>query len=274
MEDQIAQSDKEFSLPEIYTRDLSFDEFFSTSWMQYKKHFLKIMLLILLSYVPAIVISYFLPIREFTAGMNDLDTLRVRTSIEGALNGLFGLIALLGIIMMVKNDIDRNPLKISYVIGHSFRLWPRALFTGLLTAVFLIGPFLLFIIPGIILIVYWSFIVHNTVVYQRTGYQMIRHSHQIVKGRWWKLFGYYMLLWVIVMIINLIITSPQFFIEAENLGLNLLFGLTANIVAAFSNVFFAVVFVNFDRELQANNLLKIHGIDLEEEHSETVQSTG
>lgn len=58
---------------------------------------------------------------------------------------------------------------------------------------FLIGLFLLLIVPGIIFWVYWIF-AYCILYDQKAGIrESLKKSRLLVKGRWWKVFGYFLL---------------------------------------------------------------------------------
>lgn len=64
--------------------------------------------------------------------------------------------------------------------------------------------YLLLIIPGVIFTVYWLFAVF-VLVREKTGvFDSLRRSQRIVRGRWWKTFGYFLLLSLIVVLVSIV----------------------------------------------------------------------
>ena len=63
--------------------------------------------------------------------------------------------------------------------------------------VFLILLFLLLIIPGIIFMVYWIFAIYIFIGENKGVSESLRASKKIVKGHWWKVFGFLLLIVII-----------------------------------------------------------------------------
>jgi hypothetical protein len=58
--------------------------------------------------------------------------------------------------------------------------------TNIIVGLALVGSFLLFIVPGIILGVYWSLVAPAVVLSNRRYLHALRYSFQLVRGRWWE----------------------------------------------------------------------------------------
>lgn len=72
----------------------------------------------------------------------------------------------------------------------------------IVSGIFITLLFLLFIIPGIIFCVYWIFAAYVLIESQTTILNSLKESRKIVKGRWWKVFGYTFLVGVIGSIVS------------------------------------------------------------------------
>ena len=72
--------------------------------------------------------------------------------------------------------------------------------------IFLVGLFLLLIIPGIIFLIYWTFGIYVLYDEKKGILESLKRSREIVRGNWWKVFGYFILLFLIGTIISIIIS--------------------------------------------------------------------
>jgi hypothetical protein len=80
----------------------------------------------------------------------------------------------------------------------------------LLMSFLLILLFILFIIPGIIFLVYWIFAVY-ILINENCGIgESLRRSKELVKGRWWTVFGYGFLIAIISSIASIILGFVPF----------------------------------------------------------------
>ena len=71
--------------------------------------------------------------------------------------------------------------------------------------VFLLGLFLLLIIPGIIFMIYWIFGSYVFLDEDKGILYSLKKSRQLVKGNWWKMFGYLILIMIILFIFAILI---------------------------------------------------------------------
>ena len=85
--------------------------------------------------------------------------------------------------------------------------------------IFLFLLFLLLIIPGIIFLIYWLFAPYVLIAENKKIMESLKRSKEIVKGRWWHVFGYFLLFSIILGIILFILTIPNFFLSSGILKL-------------------------------------------------------
>ncbi len=108
--------------------------------------------------------------------------------------------------------------------------------------IFLLGLFLLLIIPGIIFFVYWIFSNYVLINEKTDIMQSLKRSKEIVKGRWWGVFGYFILIIIIYVGSSIIIS----FIPLANL-----------IVSQLVLIPFLILFLkNFYLDLKTNPVRK------------------
>jgi hypothetical protein len=76
---------------------------------------------------------------------------------------------------------------------------------AILASLAIIGGFALFIIPGIIASIWYGFAQIAVVIDGKKGMGALRHSAALVQGRLWKVFLYYLVAMIVVMIANFIL---------------------------------------------------------------------
>jgi len=135
----------------------------------------------------------------------------------------------------------------------------------LLVIILLIPLFFLLIVPGIIFSVYWGFSPY-VLMRENTGiWESIKRSKLIVKGRWWRVFGYSLLLGIIIGLISAIIQLPStiidFWFKVISLGssnisfliIPIIFKFIFSLIASIVTIpLFILFFKNFYVELRKN----------------------
>lgn len=81
----------------------------------------------------------------------------------------------------------------------------RYLGLTLLTIICLIPLFILLVIPGIIFLVFWTFASYILLSGNDGAWESMKKSKALVKGRWWRVFGYLLLIVVIVFVVDTIL---------------------------------------------------------------------
>jgi hypothetical protein len=89
------------------------------------------------------------------------------------------------------------------------RYWKFFAF-NIVLIIFLILLFLLLIVPGIIFGIYWVFASYVFFDRKEKIRPSLKQSREIVKNRWWKTFGYFLLICIIIGFISLVINIIQF----------------------------------------------------------------
>ncbi len=85
--------------------------------------------------------------------------------------------------------------------------WPKILsywWISIISTFIIIGGYLLFIIPGIILAIWFSLAAYVLVSEDRTGMTALFRSKQLIKGYWWKVFWRFLAMSIIIFLITLV----------------------------------------------------------------------
>lgn len=112
--------------------------------------------------------------------------LQALTAVAGILAGLLhsaGVIFLTG-----KYRAQNTVPSTGEILAKIFELFPWILGTALLVFLALVGWTLLFIIPGLIFSVYYLFSMQAVMLRGKHGWEAVKYSKALVKGRWWSVF--------------------------------------------------------------------------------------
>ncbi len=71
--------------------------------------------------------------------------------------------------------------------GATSLIWP-AIWVSIISALVIFGGLLLFLIPGIIFSIWFSFSLYSVILDNQKGVEALKHSKALVKGRWWQVF--------------------------------------------------------------------------------------
>ncbi len=172
----------------------SLDEIFSRAWNVFTKNFQLFLLISFLAYLPVVFIGLF-----------NQNVLRLSGSF--AVMMLFSMFLLMffmsilkaiAVIYITEKGFYNKSIDFRLLLKQSLSKWSSVFFVDLVTVVFVFGLTLLFIVPGIIYAIYWSFAVCATVLRDKTGTNALKYSKNLVKGRWWTVFGYFLIITFVV----------------------------------------------------------------------------
>lgn len=173
-------------LNNIYNKEYDIGEILSGAWQIYTKNFKLILLIILCIYLPLSIISEILSLQAASVGTAPASPLNMNWGllVIQIILGLLILVVTLAIAFVVKFRVEGKEIDLSSAIKNGFSRWLPVIGTSILMGVFLIGLFILLIVPGIIFSVYWIFTVYIVALNNKSGLAALKHSKAIVKGRW------------------------------------------------------------------------------------------
>lgn len=151
-----------------------------TAWDIYKNKLRTILLIVLLFYFP--IYSLVFAMKQSFSNMEKLyiDTL------NGLLEIIFSVIVVMGITYVVKEYINENSIDFISAIKKAFSNWGKALWTEILSFIIIILLMMLLIIPGVIWMVYYTFIIQLVALRNKSGKKILDFSKDLVKGDWWR----------------------------------------------------------------------------------------
>ncbi|MCX6781878.1 MAG: hypothetical protein NTW66_02065 [Candidatus Magasanikbacteria bacterium] len=204
-------------------------EIIKNSWQTYLENWKKLIPYMLLLFVPNFVLGI--------AGIASLYLDRFATSDAFVLTNNLIVIAIFvaSIIFTVwasmsiaKNlgSIIGNKTALTYkesFSSTSHLIWP-VIYTSLLLFLIVVGGTILFIIPGIIFSIWFSFTFYTILFEEKRGANALKASKELVVGRWWAIFWrlfapgfFYALIFIILSysltyLLSLLLSSFTFFI--------------------------------------------------------------
>lgn len=168
-------------------------------------------------------------------------------------SSLFTLLAVLGIAYIVELTIHAEQPGLNDAINHALLRWLPAIGTYLLsTAAILLGS-MLFLLPGIILAVFFLFDVYIVSLRELSLGAALRYSRDLVAGHWWQMLGRVLFVMFLVTVPNLFI---NFSVTASGADLGqttlIFYDTLLDVIFSFSLVAFTILFLNLEYRAQPN----------------------
>jgi len=178
-----------------------FGELFSQSWKEWKESkwlFFKLILI----YFGVFIVSFLV---IFLVGLSGNQVvINLVSYLFQILIFAVNIFLTLSLIYIGFYKSVKKKMGIGTAIKESKKYFWKFLGLSIVLSLFLLGLFLLFIIPGIIFSIYWIFAVY-ILIRENTGImEALRRSKMIVKGRWWKTFARMILFGLIIMGISIV----------------------------------------------------------------------
>lgn len=223
----------------IYIKEFSFLELIKEFWIRLTENLQSILIITAVIYVPINLILSLVQIG------NSFESFQLYFRIAQILEIFVGVIATMAIAVLIKHDIDEEPIEVWEALKIALSSWGGAIGTSLLLGLYLIGLFLFFIIPGIIFSIYWGFTLIVVVLHNKTGQAALDHSKNAVEDRWWAVFGYFLIIGIMTLLVSGILAVPLEFFP-QNFFLSILGDTLASAFTCFMTVFQVVLFINLD----------------------------
>lgn len=138
----------------------------------------------------------------------------------------------------------------SYSFGEVFNgsngYFIRTIALSIVMGIALLVAFILLIIPGVILYIYWIFATSALVMSNKKVMSCFSHSASLVKGRWWRTFGYMVVVIFVSSVFAGIISYP-FGLISNEAGV-IVSDLASTITAVFVLVFTAQYYLAITSE--------------------------
>lgn len=163
----------------------------------------------------------------------------------GIIKGLLGMLATIAVIYATYCFTAQKKITLKQSYAAAKDKWIALLLTSLLSALILIGLTLLLIIPGVIYYVYYLFFSVVVVLKDLQYKEALDYSKKLVKGRWWKVFGFFLTLFIISFIVGISISTLISSLNNNSI-LAALGNLMLDFYALFAVICVTVYFINLD----------------------------
>ncbi len=233
----------------------------SDAWTFFAKHFTVIASTVLVISVPLHLIqSLFVDYRGTDIVANDSglwqatgwDFFGPSGALILAIGGLVGIVIPLSVARLTERLHHGEMTTWQTALRLGFQKWGSGFLTLLLMGVLLTALFILLIIPGLIFAVWWIFTIIIVALTDKRLFDAMNYSRELVRGRWWKLFGYALVMALISMVV-LWAVGWVFGIFGSNYVADVAGNIISDIVGAFFIVAGVMLFRNLERVTHAQS---------------------
>jgi len=98
----------------------------------------------------------------------------------------------------------KNEVQFKEVFSKARGIFWKYVGFAIVITLFLFGLFLLFIVPGIIFMIFWILAPYILIHENKRIMDSLKTSKELVEGRWWRLFGYFLFLMVIIIVVSVL----------------------------------------------------------------------
>ncbi|MBT3539164.1 hypothetical protein HOF40_04290 [Candidatus Parcubacteria bacterium] len=213
----------------------------------------EIIIITAIVYIPLNIIGEF--ILANLSGESSLEYFRVSSKMWTTLEMFIGIIAIMAVIVMLHNFLDKKEkMEWQDALRKSVSLWPKAFTTQIIHGILLTFLFILLIVPGIIYLVYWAFIIPIIVVLGKKNMDALEHSKKLVKGDWWKVLGWFIVLGVLTIVLGIVINIPLWFLP-EHIVIDILGDTLFDLSFMFLTIGSFLIFRNLNETKGAKDVL-------------------
>jgi hypothetical protein len=182
----------------------------STGWRLFWENIRSILFIFLIVYIPINFALSFVPI-DYLIETHGLRAFRMYMRIVELSEFLIGVLAVMSLAELIEASVLGTPVTWQQAFQHALSRWWASIGTGLLAGLIVIGMTLLLIVPGIIWGLYYSFVVFVVALRGLSGKDALDYSKQIVKGQWWRVLGYLLVIELLGVVTCVILAVPFFF---------------------------------------------------------------
>jgi hypothetical protein len=216
----------------------------AVGWEQYRKHFGSILPIFLIVYIPINIGLSFVPV-DYLIEEHGLRGVKMYMNLIQLTEFLIGVLATMSLARLIEASFLGQPITWPQALRHSLSRWGASIGTGLLAGLIILGMCLLLIVPGIIWSLYYSLFVYVVALRGLSGKKALDYSKAIVKGQWWRVFGYLFVINALGTVAGIAVASP-FFFTPDNRILDIASDTLIDIVSALFLTMTTVFFLNND----------------------------
>ncbi|OGV35364.1 MAG: hypothetical protein A2020_06495 [Lentisphaerae bacterium GWF2_45_14] len=240
-----------------------------TGWLEFLKNFNTIIPITLLVYIPVNIVLSFVPVDHLIENYG-IKGFEIYLRIVQLLKFFFGVLVTMSVAKIIELSISGQEITWKRAFGFSLSRWSASVGTGILCGLIVFGLLLLLIIPGIIWGLYYTFFIYVVALRGLSGKKALNYSKVIVKGQWWKVFSYLLVVGICGFLASRLAGLP--FGRIPN---NVLMGIISGTIMDIASVPFTVMaiifFLNNDyiKQQQTEVAEAVQGAESAEPASET-----
>ena len=240
-------------------KELEVLDLFTISFSIFKINFKNFLLITLLCTMPIIILSLYFPPaifnpEEIQTASQLLEWLKQQVGkgfyINSIASWFFNTISTLAISILVEAIVYNRIRSASWAISKSFKVIIPVIATSIIYSIIVLAGFITFIIPGIVLIVFFMFVDNICMLRHTWGFNALKYSTSLVRKKFFKAF---FIITFIFLFENLFIISfPSAPIDTRD-GI-LYYSLSMIILNIFDTYFKVIIALFFlNRDFLSNN---------------------
>lgn len=178
---------------EILRQPLSLGSVLKEAWTIFLDNFKSILIITLIFAIPLGFIEvYYFPSEEqlFEFGLKHFFFYGF---VVPLLLGFISVLSILSIVFITEKTLHSEKINYKKALYLSFMKWVDAIKTDFVASVIFLLAMVLLIIPAVIVGVYMALSTQVVALRNKDGMAALRYSESLIKGRWWKIFGYFMI---------------------------------------------------------------------------------
>lgn len=178
-------------------------QLFTDTFAFYKQHFAQ---LIALAALPSLIMVIFLVITYAVPQTGTPSAILLVGVIVGMCAVIvLGILMTIALVTYIANPTSYLGVKQSYKSA-LVHFWPFLL-TGFLSGLFIMLGFIVLIIPGIILSVWYAFVSYAVVLEGKRGMASLNASREYVRGHWFSVFSRFVIFMVALVVASVIVST-------------------------------------------------------------------
>jgi hypothetical protein len=218
----------------IKAKKLGIIDLLGGGWSIYRANIKTIFTIVLCVYFPIDLIIAFVPRNT-----------QLYNLILGALQFFIGILATIAIAIITEKAIEGKSVDWIEALQFARSKWTKAIGTGLLLWIRILGFMLLLIIPGLIYSLYYVFWDSVVALRDRSGKEALEYSKKLVVGQWWRIFEITLIIVLLAIILSQGVSYLMSLIS-DNPFFGIIPNLLTDIVGSFITVTFVLLFLNND----------------------------
>ncbi len=221
---------------------ITLGQLYRKSWAIFKENLFAIIMVNLVVALPVNIVNYGLSIIRRTSSF------KFAFDILSTLVSLVAGIAALATVFIVVNALNGNaPISFKESFFMAYKRLGTYIGTGVLQYIITFALILLFIIPGVIWLIYYTFMCQAIALTDYKWKNALDYSKFVVKGNWWKVFGNLFVLSLVPMVIHFCMFYPYRYLiksKSELDALIILINVISNVLSSFVSVGATILYIN------------------------------